>query len=214
MRHARGVSFDRGRPCADESLQRSVPHPRRLRERCGARLAVVQSMRRVVPTFLFVAAALLRPTPAGAGLLASESFGYPQGTLNGQSGGTGWTGAWLTGQPGVFVVQASSLTSGAGGTGGSLFFDGSKAVSGTGARVFRALATDPGSAAWAAGVVESTQTRFGGKQLAFGKPSTTVWFGAAVNGGTAGNGVAGVQYLSQFHFYSGPTTTPAALALG
>jgi FlgD Ig-like domain len=169
-------------------------------------------MRRIVLASLVCA--MLAPSRAGASLLASESFGYAAGALNGQAGGSGWTGAWVTGQPSVFVVQASSLTSGAGETGGSLFFDGSKAVSGTGARVFRALATDSTSAAWAAGVVESTLTKYNGKQLAYGKPGTTVWFGAAVNGGTAGNGVAGVQYLAQFHFYDGPTTTPGALALG
>lgn len=169
-------------------------------------------MRRVALTLL--AFTLIAPHRAGASLLASESFSYPPGLLNGLAGDTGWNGAWVTGQPNVFVVQASSLTSGAGSTGGSLFFDGSKAVSGTGARVFRALATDPSSAAWAAGIVESTQTKFNGKQLAYGAPGTTVWFGAAVNGGTAGNGVAGLQYLAQFHFYDGPTTTASALAQG
>ncbi len=157
---------------------------------------------------------LLAPTRAHAALLASESFSYAPGALNGQAGGSGWTGAWTTGQPSVFVVQASSLPSGAGGLGGALFVDGSKAVAGTGARILRMLATDPSSAAWSAGVVESTQTKFQGRQLAYGTPGTTVWFGAAVNGGTAGNGIAGLQYLAQFHFYDGPTLTPGALALG
>jgi len=169
-------------------------------------------MRHSLPIAL--ALVLLAPMRAHAALLASESFGYAPGALTGQAGGSGWTGAWVTGQPNVFVVQASSLTSGAGQSGGALFFDGSKAVAGTGARIFRALATDPASAAWAAGVVESTLTKFNGKQLAYGAPGTTVWFGAAVNGGTAGNGVAGLQYLAQFHFYAGATTTPGALALG
>src|SRR5262249_34541476 len=141
---------------------------------------------------------LLAAREARAALLASEPFGYAPGGLNGQSGGSGWTGGWGTGQPNVVVVPAAALASGAGGTGGALFFDGSKAVGGTGARILRALAVAPGSAAWTAGVVESTQTKFGGKQLAYGAPGTTVWFGAAVNGGTAGNGIAGVQYLAQF----------------
>src|SRR5262245_16909521 len=72
-----------------------------------------------------LALALVMPSCAGAALLASESFSYAPGALNGQTGGSGWTGAWVTGQATVFVVQASSLTSGAGGTGGSLQFDGS-----------------------------------------------------------------------------------------
>lgn len=169
-------------------------------------------MRRIVPTVLVFA--LIGSSPARASLLASESFSYAPGPLSGQAGDTGWTGAWVTGQTTVFIVQASSLASGAGGTGGSLFFDGSKASSPTGARILRALATDPASAAWAAGVVESTTTKFNGRQLAYGAPGTTVWFGAAINGGTAGNGVAGVQYLAQFHFYDGATTTASALGLG
>ncbi len=150
---------------------------------------------------------------AHAALIASESFSYPVAPLNAQAGGSGWSGAWITGQSTVFGVQASSLTGTIGTSGGALLYDGSKAVSGNGARIFRALDLAPGSAAAIAGVAESTTTRFNGRQLALGRPGTVVWFGALVNGGTAGNGLGGVQYLAQFHFYNGATTTPTALAL-
>jgi hypothetical protein len=162
---------------------------------------------------IWIAAASLAPA-AQAALLVSDGFIYSPGSLAGQNGGTGWSTAWLTGQPAVFTIQASSLTGGIGSAGGALFYDGSHAVSGTGARILRQIDVGATSAAAQAGVVEATQTRFGGIQPAIGTPGTTVWFGVVVNGGTAGNGLAGTQYLAQLHFYDGATTTGPALALG
>ena len=160
-----------------------------------------------------IALASLAPA-AQAALLASDSFIYSPGPLAGQNGGAGWSSAWLTGQSTVFTIQASSLTAGIGSAGGALFYDGSHAVSGTGARILRQLDLGAASAAAQAGVVEASQTRFGGIQPALGTPGTTVWFGVVINGGTAGNGLAGAQYLAQLHFYDGATTTGAGLALG
>ena len=161
-----------------------------------------------------LAALLCSPRPARAVLVASESFAYPVGALAGQAGGTGWSGAWITGQPNVFVVQAASLASGLPATGGALYFDGSRAVAGTGARVFRAIDVSPASAAAVAGLVENTSTLFQGTQPALGVPGTTVWLGLVFNGGTAGNGLGGTQYLDQIHLYNGATTTAAMLGQG
>jgi len=163
---------------------------------------------------LVLCAALLGASPAGAVLLVSESFTESPGPLNGLGAGSGWNGPWVTGQASVFVVQAAGLTGGFGSTGGSLFFDGSHAISGTGARILRAFDLGPASIAAAAGVVENTTTRYNGVEAAFGKPGTTVWLGVVFNGGTAGSGIAGSQYLDQVHLYDGATTTGAALAQG
>src|SRR5881394_3563000 len=85
--------------------------------------------------------------PARAAFIAGESFAGNTGPLAGQNGGSGWNGAWITGQPSVFQVQAAGLASGFGSSGGSLLFNGSAAVAGTGARAFRQLDLGPGSAA-------------------------------------------------------------------
>jgi hypothetical protein len=159
-------------------------------------------------------ASITAAAPAHAGLIASESFDGNTGTLAGQSGGSGWNGAWVTGQTAVFQVQAAGLTGGFGSSGGSLLFDGSAAAPGTGARVFRQLDLGPSSPADMAGLVESTMTRYNGTQPALGKPGTTVWLGVVFHGGTAGNGIAGVQYLDQVHLYNGATTSPSALSQG
>jgi len=65
-------------------------------------------MRRLI---LFgVAAALLAPVPAArAQLIAYESFSYPPGNLNGQTGGTGFATPWVTGF-GTATVLSGSLT--------------------------------------------------------------------------------------------------------
>ena len=163
---------------------------------------------------IFALAALSAPPAARAALLASESFAYPPGLLSTQSGGTGWSAGWLTGQPNVFVVQAANLGGGLASGGGSLYFDGTKASAGTGARIFRPFDLNAGSPAALAGVVENTMTQYHGVQLAIGTPGTTVWLGVAFNGGTAGNGLPGTQYLDQVHLYNGPTTSGTALLLG
>ena len=56
-------------------------------------------------------AALASPAPARAVLIANESF-TSTGPLNGQSGGVGWNGGWVTGQPAVFQVGAAGLPGG------------------------------------------------------------------------------------------------------
>src|SRR5690242_8582684 len=84
-------------------------------------------------TFAFVTA--LSPTLPGSAravTIASDSFADTTGALAGQGGGSGWSGAWITGQPAVFQVQPASLSPGPGASGGSLLFDGAHAVSGTG----------------------------------------------------------------------------------
>jgi len=152
--------------------------------------------------------------PARAALLASESFTDSPGQLAGRGTGPGWIGPWVTGQPTVFIEQAPGLSGGLGSSGGLLFFDGSHAVAGTGARALRSLDLGPTSAAAVAGMVEDVTTRYNGVQPALGKPGTTVWLGVAFNGGTAGSGLSGLQYLDQVHLYNGATTTASALAAG
>src|SRR5206468_12301447 len=81
--------------------------------------------------------------------------------------------------------------------------DGSKAVLNTGGRIFRQIDLGANSAAAQAGLVESTKTFLGNTESALGVPGTVVWLAFAMNGGTAGNGVAGVAWLAQMHLYHG-----------
>ena len=146
---------------------------------------------------------LLAPPHASATLVASESFVCAQPLLAGQGGGAGWAGSWITGQAQCFVLAANSLGANIGAVGGSLKYDGSKAVLNTGARIFRQLDLSQNSPAAQAGLVESTKTFFGNSQAALGVPGTVVWLAFAMNGGTAGNGKGGVDYLAQMHLYHG-----------
>src|SRR5688500_5593944 len=50
--------------------------------------------RRAAALVLFAASSLLGSSSANAALLLSEPFDYASPTLSGQTGGTGWNGAW------------------------------------------------------------------------------------------------------------------------
>src|SRR5437588_1995653 len=76
---------------------------------------------------------------ARATLIASESFVCAQPFLANQGGGTGWFGNWITGQSQVFPLNPQSLGVNIGAVGGSLKYDGSKAVLNTGGRIFRQI---------------------------------------------------------------------------
>jgi len=123
-------------------------------------------------------------TRAHADVIAADSFAYPQGqTINGQSGDTGWSGPWITGQPTAFVGAAAIAGAPAiAATGGAL------AITGTG-RVFRAIDLGPGSSAAAAGLVQSHTAMFFGTISGLGVPGTTIWVGALITGGSANAGV-------------------------
>src|SRR5436190_24391224 len=103
--------------------------------------------RRLATAMLTLAAFNTTARLAAANVIASESFVYAPGPLNGQNGGSGWASAWMTGQPNVFVVQSNTLGSGIDTQGGSLFHDGSKTNTSTGARIFRQLDLGIGSIA-------------------------------------------------------------------
>jgi MYXO-CTERM domain-containing protein len=155
---------------------------------------------------------------ARAQVISSDSFVCATGQLDGEGGGVGWTGTWTTGQPTVFLLQAPpSLQSTAAGSigelGGFLKYDGSKANSSIGARAFRHIdLTSSASVAKADGFVSSTADYFGNSTPALGVVGTTAWVGFLVNGGTAGNGISGNQYLAQMHLYHGDPT--GSLSLG
>ena len=60
-----------------------------------------------------VGCVLLAGTVGQAALLITESFDYSAGALNGQNGGTGWSGAWsVTDTDGTAVVTSDGLTFG------------------------------------------------------------------------------------------------------
>jgi len=61
---------------------------------------------------LLAVGALMASTPdSSAALLISESFDYPAGNLQGNTGGTGWAGSWsATDTDGTATVLGSSLT--------------------------------------------------------------------------------------------------------
>lgn len=148
---------------------------------------------------------------AHAHVLASDSFVCPAPSMVGQGGGVGWSGTWIAdpAEAAVFVPAANSLVGPAGlpTTGGSLYYDGTLLLgplsSHYGARIYRPLDVDASSTANALGLTDSHTTFFGNQQYGYGTPGTTVWLGFLFNGGTAGNGNGGLQYLAQVHLYDG-----------
>lgn len=118
----------------------------------------------------------------------------------------------------VYVPMATSLTgpSGMPTLGGSLAYDGTLLLPGhplashNGARIYRPLDVSTGSLAGMLGLLDLHTTYFGDQQYGFGKPGTAIWFGFLLNGGSAGNGMGGVQYLAQVHLYDGLDQTALA----
>lgn len=141
-----------------------------------------------------------------AHVLASDSIACGGTTQVGQAGGVGWSSAWIAdvGQNAVFVPAASSLQGPLGlpTLGGALNYHGT-GLNSNGARIYRPLDIDPGSAANTLGLTDSHTTFFGNQQYGYGAPGTTVWLGFLLNGGSAGNGISGIQYLAQVHLYDG-----------
>jgi len=150
---------------------------------------------------------------AHAHVLASDSIACGAPSLVGQSGGLGWSGTWVAdvAESAVFVPMAGSLVGPPGlpTLGGSLYYDGTLLQSGHplqshyGARIYRPLDVDPGSAANGLGLTDLHTTYFSNQQYGYGAPGTGVWLGFLLNGGSAGNGVSGAQYLAQVHLYDG-----------
>jgi hypothetical protein len=167
--------------------------------------------------FMLCGALLAVSAQVHAHLLASDSFACTgSATQVGQGGGTGWSGAWIAdaAENAVFAPAASSLSAAAVSTlGGSLYYDGTLLLPGHalashyGARIYRPLDVASGSAANGFGLTDSHLTYFGDQQFGYGTPATTVWLGFLLNGGSAGNGSGGLQYLAQVHLYDGMDQT-------
>jgi len=149
---------------------------------------------------------LLSASPAHAHLLASDSIACGGTTQVGQGGGVGWSGTWIadSGQNAVFAPAQGSLVSptGLSTLGGSLNYIGT-GLNSNGARIYRPLDVAAASPAGMLGLTDSHTTFFGDQQFGYGTPGTTVWLGFLLNGGSAGNGISGVQYLAQVHLYDG-----------
>lgn len=150
---------------------------------------------------------------AHAHLLASDSIACGGTTQVGQAGGVGWSSAWIAdvGQNAVFTPAPSSLVSPSGLTtvGGALNYVGT-GLNSNGARIYRPLDTAAGSPANLLGLTDSHTTFFGDQQYGYGTPGTTAWLGFLLNGGSAGNGISGIQYLAQVHLYDGMDQTKLA----
>lgn len=155
---------------------------------------------------------MLASSSVEATLLATDSITCPAASEVGQSGGSGWAGAWIAdaAEASVFVASGNSLANSSGlvGSGGALNYYGGLLLapplsSHYGARIYRPLAVDPGTTAQGLGLTESHTTFFANSQFGYGVPGTTVWLGFLLNGGSAGNGQAGIQYLAQVHLYDG-----------
>jgi hypothetical protein len=67
-------------------------------------------MRNWIGFLVVIVSASLIAGPARATLLADEPFAYPEGTLTGANGGTGWNGGWTASGNGVAQVLATGLT--------------------------------------------------------------------------------------------------------
>ena len=147
---------------------------------------------------------------AQAHLLASDSIACGGTTQVGQAGGVGWSSAWIAdvGQNAVFVPAASSLQGllGPPTLGGALNYHGT-GLNSNGARIYRPLDIDPGSAANTLGLTDSHTTFFGNQQYGYGAPGTALWLGFLLNGGSAGNGLPGATYEAQVHLYDGMDLT-------
>jgi len=153
---------------------------------------------------LFPAFALLTTaTAAHATLIAQDSFSYPAGqTVNGLNGGSGWSGAWITGQSAIFTASgAIAGVPSIGQTGGAM------SISGAG-RIFRKIDLSAGSAAAQAGLIVSHSAMFFGSIDGIGAPGKTVWVGMLVGGGS-GN----PNEETQYHLYDGARTDSASLKL-
>lgn len=158
--------------------------------------------------------------PARAALVASDSFACTGATQAGQSEGVGFGGAWIddSAENAVFVPLAGSLTppaampvlGGALSYEGTLLQPGHPLASHYGARIYRDFDLSAGSTAASLSLIEPHTTYFNNTQSGFGVPGTTLWLGFLMNGGTAGNGIAGVQYLAQVHLYDGLDLTALA----
>jgi hypothetical protein len=150
---------------------------------------------------------------AQARLLAADSFSCGGTTQVGVAGGLGFAGPWIAdaAEASIFVPANAPLTAPAGlaTDGGSLRYNGTPLQPGQplsshyGARIYRPLDVSLSSDAELLGLLENHLTFFGNQQRGFGVPGTTVWLGFLLNGGTAGNGLGGVQYLAQIHLYDG-----------
>jgi hypothetical protein len=131
----------------------------------------------------------------------------------GQGGGFGWSSNWVadSAESAVFVPTASSLVGPLGlpTFGGALYYDGTLLQGGHplsshyGARIYRPLDVDPGSVANGLALTDSHTTYFANQQYGYGTAGTTIWLGFLLNGGTAGSGSGGLQYLAQVHLYDG-----------
>src|SRR5262249_12688603 len=122
---------------------------------------------------------------ARAHVLATDSIVCAPPTLVGQAGGFGWDGHWSAhpAHTAVFVPTAGSLSGPLGlpTFGGALYYDGTLLQAGHplashyGARIYRPLAVDPGSAANGFGLTETHTTFFANQQYGYGAPGTSVW---------------------------------------
>ncbi len=139
---------------------------------------------------------------AHATLIASEQFSYAANqSLGGQSGGGGWAGPWQN--PGANFKAIGAIPNIPGGllaTGGSL------QITAADSRALRPIACGPGSAAEAAGVVETVPTQFGGTQAVIGKPGTTVWLAFVSRGHTGSGSSAGSHLYESFDAAGGFTS--------
>jgi hypothetical protein len=155
----------------------------------------------------------LAPQLGNPHMLASDSIVCGAASMVGQGGGAGWNGTWVAdpAEAAVFVPGSPSLVGPLGlpTLGGALYYTGTLLQSGHplashyGARIYRPLAVDPGSIANGLGLTDSHTTYFNDQQYGYGTPGTTIWLGFLLNGGNAGNGLSGVQYLAQVHLYDG-----------
>jgi MYXO-CTERM domain-containing protein len=154
-----------------------------------------------------------------AAIVATDSFVCAASNLNNHGGGTGWAGNWVTGQPGVFLLEGPGHDDPIlpiGQVGGVLHYDGSATTYNTGARIFRQIDVSPGSAADQAGLVESAANSFSGlsPKPAIGKPGTSVWFGVVMNADKAGNSKGDDHFLDQVHLYNWADTSSTAMMQG
>lgn len=169
----------------------------------------------MIRSALSFAALVLAPI-SHATVIAADGLACSGATQVAQAEGSGFGAAWIAdnAESAVFAPQASSLAAplGLAQSGGALYYDGTLLRAGGplqahyGARIYRDFDLAPGSTAATLGLLESHTTYFGNQQSGFGVPGTTVWLGYLFNGGSAGNGIAGVQYLAQVHLYDGLNT--------
>jgi len=71
--------------------------------------------RLLMTTVAVLAVGLLVASPAGAAVIAEETFTYADGEINGKSGGTGWGAAWSAWADPTQVVSGALQVNGGGG---------------------------------------------------------------------------------------------------